>query len=215
MAMRAVPSRGFTLIEMLVVLAILLVLMGLLFPVIGGARERANKTRCLGNLRQIAIAVQIQFNELGMELPYRGPNCLDWGQAAADLLPYLKNTAETFDCPSNPGIASTAGQNTEIPTHPGKYTEYELNGFIARCGAPGSLEDQRKQSGIIKYSRVAYAYDYPYDFGQPKRAHDGGVNCAYLDGHAAWLADADMGPLTAGDTNNFFNVGHRFDGDNY
>jgi prepilin-type N-terminal cleavage/methylation domain-containing protein len=48
-------KRGFTLIEMLVVIAIFLVLFALLFPVIIGMRGVAYRAGCLNNLRQTAI----------------------------------------------------------------------------------------------------------------------------------------------------------------
>ena len=47
---------GFTLIEFLVVLAILSLLMALLYPVFAHAREKANQATCASNLRQIGLA---------------------------------------------------------------------------------------------------------------------------------------------------------------
>ncbi|HTL30972.1 MAG TPA: prepilin-type N-terminal cleavage/methylation domain-containing protein [Tepidisphaeraceae bacterium] len=47
---------GFTLIELLVVLGILAVLIGILLPVFGRARESANRAACLSNMRQFGTA---------------------------------------------------------------------------------------------------------------------------------------------------------------
>ena len=48
--------RAFTLVELLTVIGILSVLLALLLPTLAAAREAANTTQCLGNLRQLATA---------------------------------------------------------------------------------------------------------------------------------------------------------------
>src|ERR1017187_710074 len=51
-------SRGFTLIEMLVVFSILALLLGLIIPAVGSARESARRLECMNRLREIGIALQ-------------------------------------------------------------------------------------------------------------------------------------------------------------
>src|SRR5678816_4694310 len=63
------PILAFTLVELLVVIGIIAVLIGILLPVLGKARESANATQCMSNLRQIAIADQMYVNQYNWHMP--------------------------------------------------------------------------------------------------------------------------------------------------
>jgi prepilin-type N-terminal cleavage/methylation domain-containing protein len=54
--------KGFTLIELLVVISIIALLLAILLPALGRAKEQAQKTRCLANLKQIGVAMHLYAN---------------------------------------------------------------------------------------------------------------------------------------------------------
>ena len=62
-------ADGFTLIELLVVIAIIAILAAILLPVLGQAKERANRAACMSNLHQQGVAFTIYTGDANGKLP--------------------------------------------------------------------------------------------------------------------------------------------------
>ena len=89
---RRSDSRGFTLVELLVVITIIGMLMGLILPAIQGAREHGRRIKCVNNLHQLSLAAMnlesSQGTFPGFENTVNGQT-LSW---AIMLLPYMERT---------------------------------------------------------------------------------------------------------------------------
>lgn len=92
---------GFTLIESLVVIAVLALLAALLFPVFSQAREKARQAVCLSNLKQIGAAFSTYVEEWDGDFPAGGLSSSDLSFWVIQLLPQLRSVP-VFRCPSDP-----------------------------------------------------------------------------------------------------------------
>ncbi len=108
-------KKGFTLVELLTVIAIIAILAAIIFPVAGTARENARRSRCTSNLSQIYTALQSYKLDYNAYPPVLGAYAVDntgnytcnqntavpFDRAPSPLRSYLKND-DIFLCPNNP-----------------------------------------------------------------------------------------------------------------
>ena len=98
---RQSAKRGFTLVELLVVIGIIALLIAILLPALQKARDSANRTTCLSNMRQLGTAFMMYTNENKGYFPYntsfaRSGSRLA-GSAAGYNANYGKNKVVNFD----------------------------------------------------------------------------------------------------------------------
>jgi prepilin-type N-terminal cleavage/methylation domain-containing protein len=110
------PSRGFTLVELLVVLAILAMLASLLLPALARAREHARRIQCISNLKQVSLGFKIYTHDHEGNYPWHTP-VSDGGTygpfAAAPWRNFLAaanelTTPRLLVCPSDSGTRKVA-----------------------------------------------------------------------------------------------------------
>ncbi|MCG8584971.1 MAG: DUF1559 domain-containing protein, partial [Pirellulales bacterium] len=139
---------GFTLVELLVVMAIVGILVGLLLPALGGVRESARRTQCKNNLHQIGVALQA-YHETNGTFPV---GCDEWrpfGNTtnrqiawSAFLLPHLDENnvfemldlTKAFDAPENAAGAAVPIAVYRCPSSPHEESTVDGRG---RCDYGG------------------------------------------------------------------------------
>ena len=83
-----VRRLGFTLVELLVLIAIVGLAIAILLPAVPAARETARRAQCTNNLRQIGLAMHEYHDHLG-SLPPGVKGCC-WGTWILFILPYIE-----------------------------------------------------------------------------------------------------------------------------
>lgn len=197
--------RAFTLIELLIVIAIISILAAILFPVFAQAREKARSIACLSNMKQLGTAVQMYVTDYDERLYVRysaaGANRANAALSGSSnpvkwwnlLMPYAKSV-NVFSCPSDPAPTPSADANGAL-TVPRSY--------LACASAEGlslaQLDDPVETMVLTeKWPTVTDSWIEPFngDFTpdhktpehshQAANRHQGGMNCAFFDGHAKW-----------------------------
>lgn len=107
--MRAKRNHGFTLLELLVTVGIILLLIGILIPAVGAVRRRSKVTLCASNLRQIGQAIQTYRSELRrwpeacpIPAPFTAPGWPGSTKALPEeLSSYLSPRSGVYRCPGD------------------------------------------------------------------------------------------------------------------
>ena len=112
-------GSGFTLVELLVVIAIIAILIALLLPAVQAARAAARRTQCANNLKQVGIALHNYHGAYGI-FPagfwYEFGEAEGWGWGAL-ILPYLEQEAVHNAIDFNLGSYRRNQVNRQAGTH--------------------------------------------------------------------------------------------------
>lgn len=89
---RANARCGFTLIELIVVIGIIMLIAAILFPVFARARENAKRAACMSNLKQVGLAFLQYVQDYDERLPNHG-NAANNGSNGTDVIDYMNPAA--------------------------------------------------------------------------------------------------------------------------
>lgn len=133
-----VRERGYTVRELVIATAMLLIVAGLTMPSFARARSTARTSACLSNAKQLALAVRMYVQDYDEVLPYAYHQASCCGPTwRVDLLPYLRNRA-VFRCPNDQrGDVCFADLTPERPDVDGHaWSSYVANTVHSQPGGP-------------------------------------------------------------------------------
>ncbi|MBI4612819.1 MAG: type II secretion system protein, partial [Planctomycetes bacterium] len=201
--MRRSARRGFTLVEFLVVLAILGILLAILVPVVAMTKERARGANCQSNLRGIAQGFMLYTSAYGERLPPFSDTGAKDGALdetwVGKVLPYVSNDRDVFECPSAPDIGLEFREGGDFDAAD---FAYGYNYSPLTYGPSGNDGPGMKTTSFGNSSRIVLVSDGSYDgtsgigfvvggdLGSPVPQHPPHrrhlfqtANFAFLDGH--------------------------------
>src|SRR6266700_6095113 len=118
-------KRPFTLIEMLVVIAIIAILAALLLPVLSSAKKRLQRTVCMSNLRQINLGVRMYSDDSRDKAPHTPGTTnspalnftgyKNWMKSYVGLNGASSPQDKSFACPADTFYYDVAGNFGHVP----------------------------------------------------------------------------------------------------
>jgi len=207
--------RGFTLVELLVVIGIIAVLISMLMPALNKARQSAYAVQCASNMRQLGQGFLMYAGE------YKGvlPSPRDWtwipvnsDYAGADSVffnRFMSGNKQVYHCPMGPTDRNTTDVISAYD-HILSYVEnawMDYKGFVsfgtwtkAQMGVRARVSYWRRASStalLAEGYRVNATWFDPIGSGPdrwlPSR-HSKGGNVLFLDGHVSQFTQAQWNP---------------------
>jgi len=134
--MACVKRTAFTVLELLIVIAIIALIAALLFPLFAGARKKARETQCMNNLHQIYVAWSLYTSD------YQDTPPPDFHH----FVPYIKSR-EVLVCP----LDRFGGFNSDATARSGTPISYDYKGFLFTLNIPAvqRIREQDPNFGIL------------------------------------------------------------------
>jgi prepilin-type N-terminal cleavage/methylation domain-containing protein len=187
-------ANGFTLVEMLVVIAVVGVLIGLLIPVLATARKNAAKSRCANNLEQMKRFLDTYIAEYDATMPETG----GWMNR---INPETGSGSEVFRCPSeDPNVAVTysANENVMSPSSDNEIFLSQISGTTTTVfvcdGVKSSVDIDDNSNATTQANRERSQLRDSGTQADARTRHLGGANYVTLGGGVKYFVPEENNP---------------------
>jgi prepilin-type N-terminal cleavage/methylation domain-containing protein len=145
---------GFTMVELLTVIAIIAILAGILFPVFATVRRNVHKATCTTNLHSIAQGLKMYKDDHGA-YPEALYEILDNGNKVSFLYPQYVKTREVFRCPLAPHQinSNVAPPRPLFPVPNDGFRKDRDRVYPVWDSYDGQFEPPNSQNYVVKYVR--------------------------------------------------------------
>jgi len=174
--MKRSHKKGFTLIEMLVVMGVVTVLIAILFPAVQMIRESARTTQCRNNLKQLGGAIRSR-NAI------QDGNRLDVNNWAKDLQVYLEDADAILVCPNR----------GDEPNEEGEVHSYTINSKINSMQGDDSEKIIFSESDIPIWDIQSECQSTGFDI-MPIPRHSGKANVLLAGGSVTTMYPEELDP---------------------
>jgi prepilin-type N-terminal cleavage/methylation domain-containing protein len=189
----AAPSpmkKAFTLIEMLVVIAIIALISSILIPSVSSALESARRATSMSNLRSIGQAIMVKQVDSGFDFPQMRNYSWQGPQDPGMEFPWMQDAlSDALGEPEEDGTLPQVYRNPLVLSHRNPewllapiHTHYRYNGI----SAPGRTPKKASQA-VLLFETVWPDWpveDFPYKPGTSRA----GILVHYCDGHTEQMS---------------------------
>jgi len=209
MSTKSNATKGFTLLELLLVVAVIAILAALLLPTLGRARSKARQASCVNNLRQINLGVRMYADDSADAFPPPTNNFPPDAFTAYTkrMKTYLGMTGESseratlFACPADTFHYDFADRISSSMHDQSRYhySSYAFNGGNFPMGNPPVPRwlgiAGRKLSSVSSPAKTVLVSEFaallPYSWHQPVGAsghYNNAMNMvSFVDGHVSFI----------------------------
>ena len=206
-------EKSFTLVELLVVVAVIGILASLLLPSLGKARKKSQSAVCKSQLKQLTVAAYMLTEDNDDMLMHYQGNHSAFHSWRWQIAPYLQETSDAqwwnvqytkiFDCPlyefTNNGKMGLAYNSLELggPTTWNKYEKVPAKLNSIATPAETLLIGDGSDSGTWVDNFLFPYGKHSSDETAFGERHEHGTNNSWVDGHVSWMKKTSL--LSRGD----------------